>query len=463
MSLQKENIKILIIDDEKPIRDVMSASIKDEGYNVITASDGKQGLEMIQTYKPLIVFCDIWMNDDMEGLNVLKQSRMEYPETEFVMISGHGNIETAVKSTKLGAWDFVEKPLSMDKVLINISNIIQFYQEKQEKSYLLNKLRNNLALVGESQPLVELKKMIAKWAPTSNWILLCGEPGTGKSLVSQIVHYFSDRAARSFVEINMQKVPEELHEAELFGIEAGSFPGVEKNKKGKFELADQGTIVLHELEKVSLALQEKILHFLQNKKFTRSGGAQWVESDVRVIISTDCKPEIAIEKGQLLRDLYYRVNTHTLNVPTLKERIEDLSSLMSHFSDQMVFQSGYAQKLFSQQAIDVMKKYSWPGNVRELRNFIERVYILTPTEDVDVQDLYFAGLQESSSAGGGSGMMNMNTFREARALFEREYLLKKILDNQGNITKTAEMIGLERSYLHRKIKLYNLESEIKGS
>ncbi|HPI39260.1 MAG TPA: response regulator, partial [Pseudobdellovibrionaceae bacterium] len=240
MNVQKKDIKILIIDDEKAIRDVMAASIKDEGYTVATASDGKNGLELIQTFQPRVVFCDIWMNEEMEGLDVLRQGRSQNSETEFVMMSGHGTIETAVRSTKLGAWDFVEKPLSMDKVLINIVNIVQFYQEKEEKSYLLNKLRNNLALIGESSSIVNLKQMIARWAPSDSWLLLCGEAGSGKSLVAEIIHYFSERAAKSIVEINMNKVPVDLHEAELFGIEAGSFPGVQKNKKGKLELADHG-------------------------------------------------------------------------------------------------------------------------------------------------------------------------------------------------------------------------------
>lgn len=449
--------KILIIDDEAGIRDILSASLKDESYEVLTASNGEEGLPLIKSFSPDIVFLDIWMPGHRDGIEVLKEARTQFPNTEFVMISGHGTIETAVKATKLGAYDFIEKPLSIDKVVITISNALNYKQAQAEKAALLNKLRSNIAIRGDSQKIVQTKQMIAKLAPTQSWVLLTGETGTGKMLAAQNIHYMSPRASRTFAEMNCETIPEELMESELFGIEKGSMPGVDKNRKGKLELVDQGTLYIEEITAMPLHVQSKLLRYLQERQFTRHNGQEVVKSDVRILVSSSDDLEKAVQNGRLRQDLYERLNTFRIHLEPLRNRIEDLNSLITHFADMISRDTGENGKIFSDGAVALMKSYSWPGNIRELRNFIERVYILTPGDFVDVHDLRFAGLIEADGSNITSVATEMKTFREARAEFEKEYLIKKIQENGGNISKTAEVIGLERSYLHRKIKAYGIE------
>lgn len=450
--------KILIIDDEAPIRDVMSAALKDEGYQVSLAHDGESGLAAIRDVQPDVVFLDIWMPGKFDGIEVLTRARQEFPHVEFVMISGHGTIETAVKATKLGAWDFIEKPLSMDKILIVISNILSYQQQKEEKVLLLNKLRKSIALIGEAPSIVQTKQIIARVAPTNSWILIQGEAGTGKELVAQNIHYMSARASRPFVEINCGGIPEDLLDSEIFGIEKGAMPGVDRTKKGKLDLAQGGTLYIAEIADMNMATQTKLLSFLDDKKYTRVGGAEFIENDVRVIAASSKDLEKEVKDGRFREDLYYRLNVIPFRIPALREHPEDIPVLVSFFSDNVSRESGYPKKAFSEQAIEKMLAYQWPGNVRELKNFIERVYILTPGEFVDVHDVRFAGLidKEDEKA---VEMQDLSTFREARAQFEKDYLLRKISENSGNISKTAEVIGLERSYLHRKIKAYGIDTK----
>lgn len=450
--------KILIIDDEAPIRDVLSASLKDEGYQVFLAHDGESGLQAIRDIQPDVVFQDIWMPGKYDGIEVLTMARKEFPHVEFVMISGHGTIETAVKATKLGAWDFIEKPLSMDKILIVISNILSYQQQKEEKAMLLNKLRKSIALIGEAPSIVATKQIIARVAPTNSWVLLQGEAGTGKELVAQNIHYMSARASRPFVEINCGGIPEDLLESEVFGIEKGAMPGVDRVKKGKLDLAQGGTLFIAEICDMNKEVQAKILNYLDEKKYRRVGGTEVIENDVRVIAASSKDLEKEVKEGRFREDLYYRLNVIPFRVPALREHTEDIPVLVSYFSDNVSRESGYPKKAMSEQAMNKMLSYQWPGNVRELKNFIERVYILTPGEFVDVHDLRFAGLIDKDDEQG-LEMQDLSTFREARAQFEKEYLLRKISENGGNISRTAEVIGLERSYLHRKIKAYGIDTK----
>jgi two-component system, NtrC family, nitrogen regulation response regulator NtrX len=448
--------KILIVDDESAIREILSASLEDEGYEVKTAQNGEEGLNIIKSFQPDIVFLDIWMPGHRDGIEILKEARNQFPQTEFVMISGHGTIETAVKATKLGAYDFIEKPLSIDKITITIQNAINYRQAQAEKAALLNKLRSNIAIRGESQRIVQTKQLIAKLAPTQSWVLITGEDGTGKALAAQNIHYMSPRASRTFTEINCESIPEDLMEAEIFGIEKGAMPGVEKTRKGKLELIEGGTLYLKEFTALPSHLQAKLLKYLQERTFTRYGGIEVVKSDVRILVSSTVNLEQATQTGKLRSDLFERLNTFCIELDPLRNRAEDLISLITHFTDMVSRDTGEPSKTFSDGAVALMKVYSWPGNIRELRNFIERVYILTPGDFVDVHDLRFAGLVQSEGLGG-SNFAEMKTFREARAEFEKEYLVKKIQENGGNISRTAEVIGLERSYLHRKIKAYGIE------
>ncbi len=453
---ENKKYKILIIDDEAPIREVLGATLKDEGYTVSSAQDGVSGLHAIRQFNPDIVFLDIWMPGELDGIQVLNQARKEFPLVDFVMISGHGTIETAVKATKLGAYDFIEKPLSMDKITIIISNILNYQAEREEKVLLLNKLRKSIALIGEAPAIMATKQIIAKMAPTQSWILVGGETGVGKALASQNIHYLSTRAGKAFVDVNCGTIPEDLLESEIFGIEKGAMPGVEKVKKGKLDLAQGGTLFLNEVAVLTPEVQHRLVKFYETKAYYRVGGSEEIRGDVRIIATTTKDLEKMVKEGRFSEDLYYKLNIIPFRMPTLRERPEDIPVLTSYFSDHVAREGGYLKKAFSEQAMEAMMKYEWPGNVRELKNFIERVYILTPGEFVDLHDVRFAGLVGGKEDDKMS-MDAMSTFREARARFEKEYLLKKIAENGGNISKTAEVIGLERSYLHRKIKSYGIE------
>ncbi len=446
--------KILIVDDEKPIRTVLTSSLEDENFVVKSADSGESGVEVFKEFQPHVVLLDIWMDGELDGLEVLKQIRAYQTPSQVIMMSGHGTIETAVKSTKLGAWDFVEKPLSMDKILILISNILNFQKQKKEKNLLLNRLRKNIAMVGESQPMKNLKQMISRVGKTNAWVLVTGENGTGKELVAQNLHYLSPRASQVFLDVNCAAIPADLVESELFGYEKGAFTGATQTKVGKFEQAHQGTIFLDEIGDMSLEAQSKILKILQEQRFRRVGGIKDIQIDVRVIAATNKDLKQAIKDGSFREDLFYRLNVIPFHVPSLSERREDIGNLVTHFSSHFSKESGGDLKTFSECAMQKLIEYNWPGNVRELKNFIERLYILTSGQQIEIQDLYFAGLSFDIDSDINSNIMN---FRDARSEFEKNYIVKKIEENNGNITKTAENIGLERSYLHRKIKSYGID------
>ena len=282
----KRTAKILIVDDELPIREVLSASLRDEHHTVFTASDGESGIKAMLEHQPEIVFLDIWMPGSLDGIEVLTRARQQFPQTDFVMISGHGTIETAVRATKLGAWDFIEKPLSMDKISIVISNIIHYQQEREEKTALLNRLRRSIALLGEAPQMVAVKQMIVRASTLESGVFLQGENGSGKELVAQNIHYMSPRAGRPFVELNGGSIPEDLMDTELFGYERGAFAGAEKTQKGKLELAHGGTVFVDDIADLSLATQDKILRILQEKRFRRMGGSQWIDLDIRLIAAS---------------------------------------------------------------------------------------------------------------------------------------------------------------------------------
>ncbi len=437
-------MKILIIDDEEAIRKTLGASLEDEAYTVELAKNGDEGLELLKTFQPQICFLDIWMPGSLDGVEVLKKARVEFPGTEFIMISGHGTIETAVRATKLGAWDFIEKPLSIDKVLIALQNLQHYMQEKEEKLAFLNKLRKSIALFGETKEIVQLKKVISEVALGKSWVFLTGEAGVGKELTAQNLHYLSPRASRPFIDMNITQIPEDLLEYELFGFEKGALPGADKTKKGKLELAHGGTIYLEEIAALPKEVLAKLFQALEEKRIFRMGGLKEIPIDVRLVASS---------LQQLQPGFFPPHELVPLRIPPLRDRLEDLPILVVHFSDQFARESGMHTKTFSEKALELMKGYGWPGNIRELRNFIERVYILTPSEFVDAHDLRFAGLNENQN----EEAEWLGNFREARARFEKEYLIRKIQENGGNISKTAETIGLERSYLHRKIKTYGIE------
>lgn len=446
---------ILIVDDEKPIRDVLSAALGDEGYRVEVAENGEAGLRLIESLRPTVVLLDVWMPGKYDGIGVLKVSQEKFPETDFIVMSGHGNIETAVQATKLGAWDFVEKPISLDKITVSLKNILSFQKEKEEKKNLLHKLRENIAIVGSSEHSKMFKQLIVKVAPTVHWILLEGEVGTGKELIANNIHYLSPRAAYTFVDFKAAQVPEDLMEGELFGYEQGALPGSQNERRGKFDLAHNGTLFIDDIDLLSLQIQEKIYRFLQTGKIQRQGGTKSIELNVRVIGASIKSLSHEVKSGAFHSDLHSRLSLIPFRVLPIRERKEDIEALVHYFNTRVASASGFSLKTFTPQALEVLMEYSWPGNVRELKNFIERVYILTPEDVIDVHDVKFAGLK----AGVSTNYAEFGSFREARSQFEKEYILSKINEFNGNISKTAESIGLERSYLHRKIKSFGIDIE----
>jgi two-component system nitrogen regulation response regulator NtrX len=447
---------VLIIDDEAPIRDVLAASLKDEGYKVETAPDGVSGLAAIEAHQPQVVLLDIWMPGKLDGIDVLSQARRQYPNVEFIIMSGHGTIETAVKATKLGAWDFVEKPLSMERVLILLTNILAFQTERGEKNILLNRLRKNIAMVGETNTMKQIKQLVARVSASESWVLIRGEAGTGRELAAQNIHYLSSRASKPFVEFNCAAVPEGLIESDLFGYEKGAFTGAVSSKKGRVDLAFGGTLFIEEIDLLPLPTQVKLLRLLQEQKFERVGGSDLISSNVRIVASTQKDLELEIKAGKFREDLFHRINVVPFHTPALRDRLDDVPSLAMYFSEYFAREGGYRTKVFSEESIDLLKKHNWPGNVRELKNFVERLYILTASETLDPEHLALAGLQVAMVDDDDESMV-APSFKAARALFERDYISKKLRENQGNVSKTAESIGLERSHLHRKIKAYGIE------
>lgn len=457
--METKNTHILIIDDEAPIRQVLSESLRDEGYVVTTAADGVLGLEALKNEKPDICFLDIWM-PQMDGIEVLQKATPLYPETNFIMISGHGTIETAVQATKLGAWDFVEKPLSLDKIHLVIENVLKFKNEKIEKLALLNKVRSSIALVGESKVLQAIREQIIVFSRESFPVLVAGETGSGRELVCQNIHYMSSRASRAITEINCSTLPHELIEIELFGIEKGSLPGIDKTRKGKLELVDDGTLIIEQIEEMPLILQQHLSQYIKTQTFNRVGGKESIPAKPRLLFTTAMDADAYTKSDRIHPELKQAIKDHIVTVAPLRNRKEDILPLIFHFSDIIAKQMAIFRKTISEQGLKLLEKHNWPGNIRELKNYIERVYILTPSDYVDVHDLRFAGLVDKKESKNSSSddQMGMSTFREARAEFEKEYLIKKIQENGGNISKTAEAIGLERSYLHRKIKSYGIEA-----
>ncbi len=455
MEYKKE--KILVVDDEAPIREVLSASLADEGYIVDTAENAEEGLQKISKFSPDIVLLDIWMPGDRDGMDLLREvSSLVKNRPDIIVMSGHGTIETAVEAVKLGAWDFVEKPVSMDKISILLKNLIDVQTIRKEKGSLLNKLRQNMAIIGNSNEAKKIKELIARIAPTNSWILVKGEQGVGKELVAGNIHYLSPRAGQSFVDFKCARTTEDLIEGELFGYEKGAVIGNSEERKGAFDQADKGTLFLDDVDHLTMSVQAKLVKYLEEHKVQRVGGSRQIELDVRVIAATTKDLQDLVSKGLFREDLFYRLHVVPFDIPSLRDRREDIEPLVFHFSEKACLSGGYPEKKFSAKAVKELVKHDWPGNVRELKNFIERIYILTPEDTVDVHDLSFAGLNQKEN---GSSFSEVGSFREARAMFEKEYILKKIDENNGNISKTAESIGLERSYLHRKIKGFGIELE----
>jgi len=446
------NKTILVVDDEVNILKSLGDILRDEGFEVREADRGSKALSIVEEAMPDLVLLDIWMEGSEQGLEVLGHLQEEYPYLPVIMISGHGNIETAVKATKMGAFDFIEKPLSYDKILLTINHALDYQRLAEENLFLKNKTAKRFRLTGQSQIINELKKQIELVAPTNAWVLITGENGTGKELVAHTIHRLSKRADRPLIEVNCAAIPEELIESELFGHEKGAFTGASGLKRGKFDLANNSSLFLDEIGDMSPKTQAKILRILQEQKFERVGGNRTIKVDVRVLTATNKELEAEIEKGTFRRDLYYRLNVIPIHVPPLRERREDIPLLVQDFLEEFSRENNTELKRISEAALRDLMAGDWPGNVRELKNVVERLVIMTPGPVIESGERVLG----TSAPPVPAAEVQNDTLKEAKARFEREFLKSKLAEFGGNITQTAEAVGLDRTSLHKKMRSLGL-------
>jgi two-component system nitrogen regulation response regulator NtrX len=438
---------ILIVDDEVGIRESLGALLRDEGYEIATVDSGESCLEILEERRFDLILLDVWLKK-LDGLETLERIRAQDDPPVVVMISGHGNIETAVRATKLGAFDFVEKPLSLEKTILVVRNALEYTRLEAENQRLREELDEQHQILGSSVPMKALRQQIALTAPTNGRVLIYGESGTGKELVARALHASSLRGEMQFVEVNCAAIPEELIESEMFGHRKGSFTGASEDKIGKFQKADGGTLFLDEVGDMSLKTQSKVLRALEEQRVEPVGSNQSTDVDVRIIAATNKKLEDEIGRGAFREDLFYRLNVIPFYVPALRERTEDIPTLASAFLAMFCEEYGKKAKEFSPTAMDVLLTYPWPGNVRELKNLVERLVIVCPSPRIEPHHLppeLFRGASKSPQK-------PYESLHEARSAYEREFVLRKLEENRWNMTKAAESLGLERSHLYRKLK-----------
>jgi two-component system nitrogen regulation response regulator NtrX len=441
---------VLIVDDEESILETLTGILEDEGYKAVTASSGEEAIKQFSEIPPDIVLLDVWM-PGMDGIETLRNIREKNKHVCVIMISGHSNIDTAVHAIKLGAYDFLEKPLSLDKVLILVRRALEKQRLEKENVALRSSISQQWEMIGENHKMVELRDKIAKTATSQGRILIFGESGSGKELVARALHNSSDRRNKDFIEVNCAAIPHELIESELFGHEKGSFTGAFESKKGKFELAHEGTLFLDEIGDMSLATQAKVLRVIETQEFQKVGGSKKIKVDVRIISATNKDLEEELQKSNFREDLYFRLNVIPIHVPSLRERKSDIPLLVNFFLKDFAQQYGQRTKKVSKTTLRSLMEYDWPGNVRELKNTIERFVIMNPSEIIDVKDIQTSKVMKSDYS-------VFKTLRDAREKFEKDFILKKLQENSWNISKTAEDLEIERSNLHRKIKSLGIET-----
>src|SRR6185312_762195 len=437
---------ILIVDDERGIRETLRGVMEDEGFVAEAVANGEDCLKAVERRPYGCVLLDVWL-PGIDGLETLKQLRANGSDAAVVIISGHGNVETAVRATKLGAFDFIEKPLSIEKTVLVVRNALRQRQLELMNAELSAELAEEYVMVGESIAIRALRQQINVAAPTDGRILIYGESGTGKELVARALHSQSRRSGASFIEVNSAAIPEELIESELFGHMKGSFTGATSAKKGKFELADGATLFLDEVGDMSPGLQAKLLRVLEEQRFEPVGSASAVAVDVRVIAATNKRLDIEIEQGNFRPDLYYRLNVIPFELPPLRERLEDIPLLVEHFNRKFLLPYGKEPKDFTSEALEDLQNYSWPGNVRELKNTIERVVIMLPGRKVSASDLPPHGKEEPPAAS-----FRFPSFKEATDAYHREFIQKKLSEADGNVSRAAELMGVDRSHLYRRMR-----------
>ena len=443
--------RILVIDDEKAIRETLSQILGDEGFLVTASATGEEGLRRLTEESYDVVFLDVWLKD-RDGLSILEAVGPRAHEVPIVMISGHANVETAVRAVRLGAYDFLEKPLSLERVILTAQKAIERRDLVAEVTSFRGKAASEAQLLGSSPGMSRLREEIARVAPTDARVLIVGENGTGKELVARTIHRSSGRGDLPLIEVNCAAIPEELIESELFGHVKGSFTGASEDRRGKFEEADGATLFLDEVGDMSARTQAKVLRALQEGRFTRVGGTKPITSDARVLSATNKDLAAEIRRGAFRDDLYFRLAVVPIQVPPLRERAEDIPQMAHHFLAEAARHFGMRPKRLAPDAVEALQAYRWPGNVRELKNLIERRLILTKGEEIRADDLPIGEAD--------SDHLPVNApLKDAREDFERRYILAALKRHRGNVTRTAEALQVERSNLHRKLKSYGIEVE----
>ena len=443
---------ILVVDDEPAIQTALRGVLEDEGYRVSTVGSGHDALRLVSEDSPDVVFLDIWM-PKKDGLDTLADLKRARPEAPVIMISGHGTIDTAVKATRLGAYDFIEKPLSLEKMLVTVTRALEHTRLERENASLKERLDVRTDIIGDSEVTRTLREQIATAAPTSGRVLIQGENGSGKELVARAIHALSARREQPFIEVNCAAIPEELIESELFGHEKGSFTGAVARRRGKFETADGGTLFLDEIGDMSLKTQAKVLRALEEQVVERVGGREPLKVDVRVIAASNRNLETLIGQGQFREDLFYRLAVIPIEVPPLRARRDDIPLLVDHFLALFCLENGKRLKTLAAEALAYFLAYDWPGNIRELRNMVERLVIMTGGDTIGPDDLPAPLRPKDATAVGGDGPRSL---KDARDSFERAYILAELRAHDWNMTRTAERLGIERSHLYRKIKTYGI-------
>jgi len=443
---------ILIVDDERGIRETLRGVLEDEGFTVDAVASGEECLKVVSRNSYGCILLDVWL-PGIDGLETLKRLREEGNNAAVVMISGHGTIETAVRATKLGAFDFIEKPLSIEKTVLTVRNALRQRTLERVNAQMAEELGQEYVMIGDSVVMRALRKQIAMVAPTDGRVLISGESGTGKELVARAIHKQSHRAVSPFIEVNSAAIPEELIESELFGHVKGSFTGATSAKKGKFELADGATLFLDEIGDMSARVQAKVLRVLEEQRFEPVGSSTAIKVDVRVLAATNKNLDDLIEQGDFRADLFYRLNVIPFEIPPLRERIEDIPLLVEHFNKKFSANYNKKPKNFEPGAMEALQNYGWAGNVRELKNTIERVVIMHGKQRVNADNLPVLGGEEPPASS-----YRFPSFKEATDAYQREFIQRKLAESDGNITKAAEIMGVDRSHLYRRMKTLGIQA-----
>ena len=450
--------RILIVDDEESIRNILRQLFEYEGHEVREAATADDALSKVQEEAPDAVFLDVKM-PGTDGIELLGRLQKEFPGLQVVMISGHGTIDTAVEATRRGAYDFLEKPLDTDRLLVTLRNVLEVKGLSESVAALRSQVESRHEIVGSSFHIRQVLDRIERVAPTDSRVLITGENGTGKELVARALHSLSPRRDRAFVEVNCAAIPSELIESELFGHMKGSFTGAVQDRTGKFEQADRGTLFMDEVGDMSLAAQSKVLRALEEGKVTRVGGHKPRQVDVRVIAATNKDLEEEIREGRFREDLYYRLNVVPIHMPPLRERREDIPMLVRHFSSRMAEQSGLPVREFTPEALEKLKGLDWPGNVRELRNTVERLMILASGDQIRAEDVATLVGEHAAADGLGADLLGAETFSEFKDRAERAFVLQKLREHEWNVSETARALDMPRSNLYKKIEKHDLQRE----